>query len=100
VLQGDFLEAIYLTITVALGILPICGGIQGYMVGVGDLRRTGLLEWPLRVLLIVGGIVLAVPGGGIMPYSNTEMELAAAIILVPTILLALLLLRRGPVVVS
>ena len=100
VLQGDLLEAIYLTGTVALGILPICGGIQGYMVGVGDLRRTGPLEWPLRCLLILGGIVLAIPGGGIMPYSNTEMEIAGLVILLPTILVAVLMLRRGPVAVS
>jgi len=38
--------------------------------------------------------VLATPGGGIMPYSNTQMEAFGAMILVPTLLLALLLLRR------
>ena len=41
VLQGRCPEAIYLTLTVALGILLICGGIQGYKVGVGDLRTSG-----------------------------------------------------------
>ena len=34
------------------------------------------------------------PGGGIMPLSNTTMELTAAAILVPTVLVALLLVRR------
>ena len=51
------------------GILFICGGIQGYQVFVGDLRGAGVLEWPLRVLLVIGGFVIATPGGGIMPLA-------------------------------
>ena len=52
------------------------------------------MEWPLRILFVVGGLVLATPGGGIMPFSNTEMEMLALVLLVPTTLLALLLVRR------
>jgi TRAP transporter 4TM/12TM fusion protein len=100
VLQGDLLEAIYLTVTAGLGIIPICGGIQGAMLGVGDLRRCGVMEWPLRVLLILGGIVLATPGGGVMPIGNVEMELLAAAILLPSIALAVLLQRRSRVAVT
>ncbi|MBX9947212.1 MAG: TRAP transporter permease [Reyranella sp.] len=90
-----YFEAIYLAVTALVGILFICGGIQGYLAGVGDLRRTGFLEWPLRILLIVGGLVLATPGGGIMPLSNAQMELLAAVLLVPTVLVALLMVRRS-----
>ena len=72
----------------------ICGGIQGYQAGVGDLRAAGVFEWPLRVLLVIGGLVLATPGGGIMPVSNTTMELIGIAILAPTMLLAWLLVRR------
>ncbi|WP_428659653.1 TRAP transporter permease [Reyranella sp.] len=90
-----YFEALYLMATAIAGIVFICGGIQGYQAGIGDLRGAGLLEWPLRVLLVIGGLVLATPGGGIMPFSNTTMELAAGVILVPTALLALLLVRRA-----
>ena len=55
----------------------------------------GALEWPLRVALIVGGIVLATPGGGIMPLSNAQMELIAAAILVPVVALTLWASRRS-----
>ena len=60
VLQGDspYLEALGLTLLIAIGTLFICGGIQGYQAGIGDLRRAGMLEWPLRVLLVVGGFIL------------------------------------------
>ena len=67
VLQGGALpEALGLMALAAVGTLFICGGIQGYQAGVGDLRRRGALEWPLRVLLVIGGLVLATPGGGIV----------------------------------
>jgi len=95
VLQGSWHEALYLTVTAGVGIVFICGGIQGYQVLIGDLRRTGALQWPLRALLIAGGVVLATPGGGIMPLSNLQMELLGAAILLPTLALAALLARRG-----
>ena len=95
VLQGPWSEALYLTLTAALGIIFICGGIQGYQLLVGDLRAAGALEWPLRLLLMVGGVVLAAPGGGIMPFTNLQMELLAAAMLFPTIALALWASRRS-----
>ena len=42
-----------------------------------------LLEWPLRVLLVIGGFVVATPGGGIMPLSQMQVTLLGLAILVP-----------------
>jgi TRAP-type uncharacterized transport system fused permease subunit len=89
-----YFEALYLIVTALVGTAFICGGIQGYQAGVGDLRRAGAFEWPLRVLLVVGGLVLATPGGAMLEISNTTMELLALVILVPTVVAALLLVRR------
>jgi TRAP-type uncharacterized transport system fused permease subunit len=99
VLQGasPWLAALGLTLLIAIGTLFICGGIQGYQAGVGDLRRAGFLEWPLRVLLIVGGLVLATPGGGIVPLSELQMVALGSGILAPTVLITLLLVRRHKV---
>lgn len=90
-----YFEAIYLALTALAGIVFICGGIQGYLAGVGDLRVLGFLEWPVRILLVLGGLTLATPGGGIMPLSNAQMEILAAALLVPTVLVALLMVRRS-----
>jgi TRAP transporter 4TM/12TM fusion protein len=89
VLQGPWQETVILTATAAFGIVFICGGIQGYQMLLGDLRRAGPLEWPLRMLFIAGGFVLAAPGGGIMPLSHWQMGMLGAAILVPSALLAL-----------
>ena len=97
VLQGNgiYIEALQLVAEASIGILLICGGIQGYQAGVGDLRHAGWLEWPLRLLLIIGGFVLAMPGGGIAPLPQTMMSLLGAAISVPTLLLALFFVRRA-----
>jgi TRAP-type uncharacterized transport system fused permease subunit len=100
VLQGSgayvYVQAAGLALLIAIGVLFICGGIQGYQSGVGDLRKTGFLEWPLRVLLVVGGFVLATPGGGVVPLSQLQVVGLAAAILVPTLALALFLVRGRP----
>src|SRR5688572_17323512 len=88
VLQGPFYETLIVTVTAAVGIVFICGGIQGYQMGAGDLRASRRLEWPLRTSLIAGGFVLAAPGGGIVPLSHVEMAGIAAAILVPAFGLA------------
>jgi TRAP transporter 4TM/12TM fusion protein len=96
-LQGDnpYLEAIGLTTLAIIGTLFICGGIQGFQAGIGDLRRAGWLEWPLRFVLVVGGFILATPGGGILPFSQWQVTGTGLALLVPAALLALLLVRRG-----
>ncbi|MGH8673357.1 MAG: TRAP transporter large permease subunit, partial [Burkholderiales bacterium] len=94
VLQGPWTEALYLMVTAAIGTVFICGGLQGYQLLIGDLRAGGAMEWPVRILLIVGGLVLATPGGGILPYGNLEMELLALAILAPALGAALWLKRR------
>jgi TRAP-type uncharacterized transport system fused permease subunit len=96
-LQGDnpYLEAFGLTGLACLGVVFICGGIQGYQAYVGDLRRAGAMEWPLRVALIIGGFTLATPGGGINPLSQWQVTGLALAILAPTVLLALVLTRRS-----
>jgi TRAP transporter 4TM/12TM fusion protein len=99
-LQGDnpYLEALGLTGLACFGIVFICGGIQGYQAYVGDLRGAGFMEWPLRVLLIIGGFVVATPGGGIMPISQIQITMLGLAILAPTILIALMLVRRTALV--
>jgi TRAP transporter 4TM/12TM fusion protein len=97
VLQGDnpVLPALGLGLLIAAGTVFICGGIQGYQSGIGDLRGAGLLERPLRLLLVLGGFALATPGGGIVPLSQVEIVGLALAILLPTLALAYVLVRRG-----
>jgi len=87
-------EALALTLLQCFAMSFICGGIQGYQAYVGDLRSAGGLEWPIRVLLVIGGFILATPGGGIVPISQVQIMMLGGAVLLPTVLLAVILVRR------
>jgi TRAP-type uncharacterized transport system fused permease subunit len=97
VLQGDgiYLEALRLTVAAFIGIVLICGGIQGYQAGVGDTRHAGSLEWPIRALLVLGGLILATPGGGIAPLSATAMALLGLGVSVPAVVVLWYFVKRA-----
>ncbi len=73
VLQGSWAQAVWLTSKCALGIFVICAGIQGYLAFVGNLDRTGWLEWPIRILLMVGGVLIATPASPLLPISGQQL---------------------------
>ncbi len=95
VLQGPWYESLYLTLSACAGSIFICGGLQGYQLFIGDLRGSGRMEWPIRLLLILAGFLLAVPGGGIMPWSHGQMAWIALSTLAPTLALAWWFTCRG-----
>ena len=91
-----YFEALKLVALIMIGILFICGGIQGYQAFIGNLKKAGALEWPLRILFIIGGFIIATPGGGIVPITETQIVLLGLAFLVPAALVALILIRRHP----
>ncbi len=95
VLQGPWYETLYLTLSAGVGSIFICGGLQGYQLFIGDLRGSGRMQWPIRLLLILAGFLLAVPGGGIMPWSHGQMAWVALSALAPTLALAWWFTCRG-----
>ena len=68
-----------------IGVVLISASLQGYLIGAGTLSRTGALEWPLRVMLFVAGLVMALPGGKLVGFSNLELNSTAAIMGLPAI---------------
>jgi len=94
VMQGHWLEAVSHMSAAMVGIVFICGGIQGFQIGIGDLRRAGTLEWPLRVALVVGGFILATPGSEIIGFDDAQLKIAGLAILVPVVVLGRVLGAR------
>ncbi|MDP3516818.1 MAG: TRAP transporter fused permease subunit [Pseudohongiella sp.] len=62
IMQGSVSDIVLTTIVVALGITLIAGGLQGYMPVLGLLDKTGLWSGVGRVLIVFGGILVALPG--------------------------------------
>jgi len=94
VLQGDLSDFAMHFVTALIGVALVSSGLQGYQQGVGDLRRCGVFEWPVRLALIVGGLMFIAPGGGLMPLSPTQMTAGALALTLPALVLAKLLARR------
>ena len=90
ILDGPWGEILLELSTAIVGVIFLAGAMQGYAIGVGPLTHKYSL-WAVRIVLIVGGFLLAVPEF----YTN----LAGAAILVPTIVLGRLL-NRGAVLAT
>ena len=83
VLQGSYVQA------------AICAGIQGYLAFVGNLNRTGSLEWPIRLLLMVGGVMLATPASALLPIGGQTLLVGGASAIAVAMLAAFALSRRS-----
>ncbi|MDP2379601.1 MAG: TRAP transporter large permease subunit, partial [Pseudohongiella sp.] len=62
IMQGSPSDIVLTTVVVALGITLIAGGLQGYMPVLGLLDKPGLWSGVGRVLIVFGGILVALPG--------------------------------------
>ena len=94
VLQGDTWDALGHIFTAMIGITFVGSGLQGYQPFIGDLRRSGAMEMPIRLALVVGGLMFAAPGGGLMPISPIQMTIAAVAVTAPALLLAWAMRKR------
>ncbi|WP_234397687.1 TRAP transporter permease [Sneathiella glossodoripedis] len=74
--NGSAIEVIVVCATAVIGIFLISAALQGYLVWVGSL--TGhLFSLPSRALLLIGGLLLALPGGGILPFTHWQLAIIA-----------------------
>lgn len=88
ILEGTMQDFALLGICAVLGIVLIAGALQGYLIGVGSLCRSRTLEWPIRGAVGAAGLLLALPGGQHIPFSNLELIIAALVLLVPGLVMA------------
>lgn len=90
IFQGTWERSVWVISCAAIGIVFVAAGLQGHLSGAGSLKGQGYLEWPARMLCIIGGMLLAFPGGGLVPWSDIQMTIAALVALAPPVTLALI----------
>ncbi len=95
IMQGEAIEIVKVVITALIGIWMIASALQGYLAWVGKLDIHPQGGWIIRGLLLIAGMALATPGGGLIPISNYELIILAAVLAVPAILIVLLMNRRN-----
>lgn len=97
ILKGSW-EHIAFTFACAIGgITLISSALQGYLFFVGNLCKHRFWQWPLRLGTLTAGLLLATPGGGLIPWSNTDKLMASAALLIVCFLpvFALRFLKRS-----
>ncbi|MFC4258165.1 TRAP transporter permease [Marinobacter lacisalsi] len=96
IFQGVWNEVLVVILQALAGVVLIAGAMQGWLLGVGNLAASGVLQWPVRLALIVGGLLLAVPGGGPIPLTNLQLSMISAVLIIPAVVLAKVSHRRYP----
>lgn len=81
ILQGSLESILAHTTSAFVGVLIVAGALQGYLLGFKRLDRCGALQWPVRTCLVLAGMSIATPGGGLLPWTNLEGIVASVVLL-------------------
>jgi TRAP-type uncharacterized transport system fused permease subunit len=93
---GEPMEVIVVFLAAAVGIVLVSAGLQGYLIGAGTLGgSTNPVHWFLRLALFASGMMLALPGGDIIGYTDLQLNITAAIVGIPAVALTWALNRGG-----
>ena len=80
ILQGSGVDILVATGSAFLGVALVAGALQGYLVGLGNMRHTTLPMYAVRSLLVLAGMSLATPGGGLLPWTNLQGTIASVVL--------------------
>ncbi|MCK7542573.1 TRAP transporter permease [Marinobacter bryozoorum] len=97
IFQGSWNEILVVILQALAGVILIAGSMQGWILGVGSLAASRVMQWPIRGALIIGGLLLAIPGGGPVPLTNLQLSLISGLLIIPALVLAWTAQRRQPV---
>jgi len=80
--RGTWPDIILLAGSAVVGVVLLAGALQGYLIAIGDLGRHPILSWVARGTIGFAGLLLATPGGGLIPFSNADLAMTAAALLI------------------
>ena len=93
--RGSIYDILIVFFSAVIGIILISSSLQGYLIGIGDLKKSKHMEWPIRIMLGFSGILMALPGGKVTGYSNYEINIfATALFVLPILYLLILRLKK------
>ncbi|MGQ9371704.1 TRAP transporter permease [Azospirillum sp. ST 5-10] len=94
IMHGTWPHVLGSTALAVFGVWIFASGIQGYMVGVGPLFAGGPLGALMRVPLLVGAVVIALPGNAVPGLNDWQLLGLGLLIIAPVVLAALMRNRR------
>jgi TRAP-type uncharacterized transport system fused permease subunit len=94
--HGTWDNILISTLLALFGVWMFASGIQGYIAGVGPLFRDGPFAWVLRLPILAGAILIALPGEAVPGMNDWELLGIGLAVMAPVILAALYQNRRAP----
>jgi len=88
IMQGGAGEILNVFVTAVIGVILLAGALQGHLIVVGDLARSSVLQWPIRIAIGVAALLFVTPGGELTGYSHAELTIVGLVIGLPAALLA------------
>lgn len=79
IMQGTWPHILEVFGFAVLGVIILSWSLQGYAPGLGDITRSAMMQWPIRVLLGIAALLFAMPGVELVGYTDIEMAIAASI---------------------
>jgi len=73
ILRGDPADIVIVIFTAVIGIALIASALEGYLVRVGTMH-TGVMGFLARLILALGGLSMAIPGGGDLNLSHLQLS--------------------------
>jgi TRAP transporter 4TM/12TM fusion protein len=96
IMQGDVDVVLKVCLTALIGVVLLASSLQGYLVGIGSLATHRIMQWPIRALILVGGLLFAAPGNEWSGHTSLELAGLGLVLAVPGAVWAWLLNRRAP----
>ncbi|MFW3615983.1 TRAP transporter permease [Billgrantia antri] len=88
IMQGEPLQIGLVFVQALVGIVLFASAMQGYLIGVGRLGIGMVSECVARPLVLLAGLMLALPGGGMVPLSQLELFTFALAALIPAVVIS------------
>jgi TRAP-type uncharacterized transport system fused permease subunit len=94
ILEGTWGNIVLSTALAFFGVWMFASGIQGYLVGIGPLFTSGPVAWLLRLPMLIGAILIALPGEAIPGMNDWQLLGIGLLVMAPTVIAAFLVNRR------
>jgi TRAP transporter 4TM/12TM fusion protein len=75
IMEGSLLQTLTATLKVAIGIVLIAGTLQSYVIAIGFIDRPGSLGAAGRILVIIGGGLIALPTTEVIGFNVGQVTL-------------------------
>lgn len=94
ILIGEWQNIVFSIALALFGVFVFACAIQGYMTGIGPLFFQNTWGTLLRLPILVGAVLIALPGEAIPSWSDTDLLVAGLALIVPILTLAFYLNMR------